>query len=136
MERAAGKVSLSRPVDVTAKRKRPRAKTFIGTSYPRVDIPAKVFGSQSVHPRSAARRHAVWLRGPSASLCRTSRIGVDLAAIRAMPGVVEVVQDGSFLGVVARREEQARPPPTRSSKTAKWDAGAPLFGGKASSITC
>ena len=32
----------------------------------------------------------------------------DLAAIRAMPGVVEVVRDGSFLGVVARREEQAQ----------------------------
>ena len=30
----------------------------------------------------------------------------DLAAIKAMPGVVEVVRDGSFLGVVARRRGQ------------------------------
>ena len=32
---------------------------------------------------------------------------VDEAAVKAMPGVVAVVRDGSFLGVVAEREEQA-----------------------------
>ncbi len=32
---------------------------------------------------------------------------VDEAAVRAMPGVLAVVRDGSFLGVVAAREEQA-----------------------------
>ena len=32
---------------------------------------------------------------------------VDEAAARAMPGVLAVVRDGSFLGVVAEREEQA-----------------------------
>ena len=31
----------------------------------------------------------------------------DEAKVRAMPGVVAVVRDGSFLGVVAEREEQA-----------------------------
>jgi CO/xanthine dehydrogenase Mo-binding subunit len=43
---AAAKVSLSRPVDVTAKRKSPAEQRIIGTSYPRVDIPAKVCGQQ------------------------------------------------------------------------------------------
>jgi nicotinate dehydrogenase subunit B len=47
-----------------------------------------------------------------------------------LPGVVEVVRDGSFLGVVARREEQAQVAADRLAKSAKWDAGAPLFGGK------
>ena len=32
---------------------------------------------------------------------------VDEAAVKAMPGVIAVVRDGSFLGVVAEREEQA-----------------------------
>ena len=31
----------------------------------------------------------------------------DEAQIKAMPGVIAVVRDGSFLGVVAQREEQA-----------------------------
>ena len=31
----------------------------------------------------------------------------DEAAVKAMPGVIAVVRDGSFLGVVAEREEQA-----------------------------
>ena len=31
----------------------------------------------------------------------------DEAKVKAMPGVVAVVRDGSFLGVVAEREEQA-----------------------------
>jgi CO/xanthine dehydrogenase Mo-binding subunit len=46
----------------------------------------------------------------------------DEAKIKAMPGVVTVVRDGSFLGVVAQREEQAiksrwwRSPPRRSGR--------------------
>ena len=32
---------------------------------------------------------------------------VDLDAVRALPGVVEVVRDGTFLGVIALREEQS-----------------------------
>ena len=32
---------------------------------------------------------------------------VDDAKARAMPGVIAVVRDGSFLGVIAEREEQA-----------------------------
>jgi CO/xanthine dehydrogenase Mo-binding subunit len=126
---AAGKVSLSRPVDVTAKRKRPPEQRLIGTSYPRVDIPAKVFGSQVfIHDLRPAGMLFGSVARPPAYAARLA--SVDLAAIRAMPGVVEVVQDGSFLGVVARREEQAQAAANALVKTAKWDAGAPLFGGK------
>ncbi|HEX7267991.1 MAG TPA: molybdopterin cofactor-binding domain-containing protein [Streptosporangiaceae bacterium] len=126
---AAGKVSLSRPVDVTAKRKRPPEQRLIGTSYPRVDIPAKVFGSQVfIHDLRPAGMLFGSVARPPAYAARLA--SVDLAATRAMPGVVEVVQDGSFLGVVARREEQAQAAANALVKTAKWDAGAPLFGGK------
>src|SRR5262249_40354538 len=57
-------------------------------------------------------------------------LSADLAAIRAMPGVVEVARDGSFLGVIARREEQAQAAANRLAKSSQWDMGAPLFGGK------
>src|SRR5262245_6908904 len=126
---AAGKVSLSRPVDVTAKRKPPAQQKIIGTSYPRVDIPAKVFGQQVfIHDLRPAGMLFGSVARPPAYAARLA--SVDLAAIKAMPGVVEVVRDGSFLGVVARREEQAQAAANALAKSAKWDAGAPLFGGK------
>ncbi len=40
----------------------------------------------------------------------------DEAAVKAMPGVVAVVRDGSFLGVVAEREEQAIKARARSAR--------------------
>ena len=126
---AAGKVSLSRPVDVTAKRKSPAEQKIIGTSYPRVDIPAKVFGQQVfIHDLRPANMLFGAVARPPGYAARLA--SADLAAIRAMPGVVEVVRDGSFLGVVARREEQAQAAANALAKSAKWDAGAPLFGGK------
>ena len=40
-----------------------------------------------------------------------------------MPGVIAVVRDGSFLGVVAEREEQAVKAREALAKSAKWTAG-------------
>ena len=51
---------------------------------------------------------------------------VDEAAAKAMPGVVAVVRDGSFLGVVAEREEQAIKARAALIKSAKWTLGPPL----------
>ena len=47
-------------------------------------------------------------------------MGPDLSAIAAMPGVVSVVVDGDFLGVVARREDQARRAAAKARLT--WQA--------------
>ena len=126
---AAAKVSLSRPVDVTAKRKSPAEQRIIGTSYPRTDIPAKVFGEQVfIHDLRPADMLFGAVARPPAYAARL--LSADLAAIKAMPGVVEVVRDGSFLGVVARREEQAQAAADKLAKSATWDNGAPLFAGK------
>jgi nicotinate dehydrogenase subunit B len=126
---AAGQVSLSRPVDLTAKRKAPAEQRIIGTSYPRVDIPAKVFGQQVfIHDLRPEGMLFGAVARPPAYAARL--VSADLAAIKAMPGVVEVVRDGSFLGVMARREEQAQAAANTLAKSAKWDAGAPLFGGQ------
>src|SRR5262245_16070919 len=126
---AAGKVSLSRPVDVTAKRKPPAEQRIIGTSYPRTDIPAKVFAEAVfIHDlRPEAMLFGAVARPPAYA---ARLLSADLAAIKAMPGVVEVVRDGSFLGVVARREEQAQAAAAKLAKAATWDKGAPLFAGK------
>jgi len=127
---AAAKVSLARPVDAAAKRKPAAAQTVIGTSVPRVDLPAKVFGQQVfIHDlRPAGMLFGAIARPPAYA---AQLMDADLAAIRAMPGVVEVVRDGSFLGVIARREEQARAAAAQLARTAKWANGPSLFGGNA-----
>ena len=51
---------------------------------------------------------------------------VDEAAVKAMPGVIAVVRDGSFLGVVAEREEQAIKAREALAKSAKWTLGPEL----------
>ena len=48
------------------------------------------------------------------------------AAARAVPGVVAVVRDGSFLGVVAEREEQAVKARDALIRAAKWSDGSEL----------
>src|SRR5262249_50723873 len=51
---------------------------------------------------------------------------VDDAAAKAVRGVVAVVRDGSFLGVVAEREEQAIKARAELAKSAKWTLGPQL----------
>jgi nicotinate dehydrogenase subunit B len=126
---AATKASLIRPVDANAKRKAVADQTIIGTSVPRVDIPAKVFGQQVfIHDLRPTGMLFGSIARPPAYAARV--VSVDLTAIKAMPGVVEVVHDGSFLGVVAKREEQAQAAAKRLTAIAQWNDGPPLFAGK------
>ena len=46
--------------------------------------------------------------------------GFDEAATRALPGIVAIVRDGSFLGVIAEREEQAIKARAALHDGAKW----------------
>jgi nicotinate dehydrogenase subunit B len=48
----------------------------------------------------------------------------DDSAVRAMPGVVQVVRNGNFIGVVAEREEQAIA--AAQAIEAEWEFGDPL----------
>jgi CO/xanthine dehydrogenase Mo-binding subunit len=53
--------------------------------------------------------------------------GFDEARLKAMlPGVVAVVRDGSFLGVIAEREEQAIKASLVLAESVRWVAGPPL----------
>ena len=51
---------------------------------------------------------------------RAQLASFDESAIKAMPGVVAVVRDGSFLGVAAEREEQAIKAARALRASAKW----------------
>ncbi|HEY4921825.1 MAG TPA: molybdopterin cofactor-binding domain-containing protein [Xanthobacteraceae bacterium] len=113
--------------DATAKfpPKPAQTHTIVGTSVKRFDIPRKVTGGAAYvqDMRPAGMLHGRVVRPPRYG----SRLdSVDDAAAKAMPGVVAVVRDGSFLGVVAAREEQAIAARAALIKSAKWTLGPPL----------
>jgi CO/xanthine dehydrogenase Mo-binding subunit len=80
--------------------------TIVGRSEPRRDIPDKVAGRprfiQDLRP--AGLLHGRVVRPPSRGALLLS---VDETDAWKVPGVVAVVRDGAFLGVVAEREENA-----------------------------
>jgi CO/xanthine dehydrogenase Mo-binding subunit len=98
------------------------AHRLVGTAVKRFDIPNKVTGGaayvQDIRP--AGMLHGRVVRPPRYGSKLES---ADEAAVRAMPGVVAVVRDGSFLGVVAQREEQAIKARAALIKSAKWTLG-------------
>jgi CO/xanthine dehydrogenase Mo-binding subunit len=99
--------------------KTPEQHTLVGAGVRRLDIPAKVTGKPSyvqdmelpgmLHGRIARPP------GPGARLAE-----LDVAEIRAMPGVMAVVRDGNFIGVIAEREEQAIRAQRRIGRSAQW----------------
>lgn len=110
-------------------RTRPSQSTAVGRSIPRVDLLAKLTGGESfIHDlRLDGMLHGRVLR----PFVRTMNgvggatvLHVDDRAVRGMPGLVAIVRNGSFVGVVAEREEQA----IRAAEQLRvtWSASAPL----------
>ncbi|MGH8703422.1 MAG: molybdopterin cofactor-binding domain-containing protein [Burkholderiales bacterium] len=99
--------------------------TVIGTPAHRRDIPAKITGEPIyVHDFDPpGMLHGRIARPPS---YEARLAGIDEAEVRSLPGVVAVVRDGSFLGVVAEREEQAIRALTRLKRMARWEESTVL----------
>ncbi len=93
-------------LDPSAKRKHPSTWKVLGLPVPRVDLPGLVTGhAEFVHTMQVpGMLHGRVVRPPSvgATVAR-----VNGAAVRSMPGVVEVVTKGNFVGVVAEKAWQA-----------------------------
>lgn len=91
--------------------KAPADYAIVGRSVPRVDLPAKLTGAPAyvqdveiagmLHGR-VIRPFVRTMDGVGATV-----VAVDEGAARQVADVVQIVRDGSFLGVVAEREEQA-----------------------------
>jgi len=101
------------------------AHKIVGQSTPRSDIPGKVTGRISYVQDifEAGMVHGRVVRPPRYGSTLES---VDDAAVSKMAGVIKVVRDGSFLGVVAEREEQAIKAREALVKSAKWKLGPEL----------
>lgn len=87
---------------------------YVGRSVARVDIPAKVTGKLSwIHDlRLPGMLHGRVIRPPypgtdSSAPLGYSLISVDESSIAHLRGIVKVVVKHDFIGIVARREEQA-----------------------------
>ena len=97
----------------------PARHRVIGQALPRVDIPAKVTGGPAYVQdlRLPGMLHARVVRPPSYGATLTE---VDANEAKAMPGVLGIVRDGSYLAVVAEHEYQAIVAMRALAKRATW----------------
>ncbi len=99
--------------------------TIVGKPMPRLDIPAKVTGG-SAYVQDMRLPGMVFGRIVRPPGPRDRLEEVDLVLVKGMPGVLAVVRDGNFLGVVASREEQAVEAREALRRSAKWHVAADL----------
>jgi CO/xanthine dehydrogenase Mo-binding subunit len=98
---------------------------IVGQPAGRLDLGAKVTGAPVyVHDLELPEmRHARVVRPPNYA---ARLVSADIEAVQQMSGVVKVVKDGSFLGVVAEREDQAIQAMEALHACAVWE-GEPGF---------
>ncbi|RJT41357.1 xanthine dehydrogenase family protein molybdopterin-binding subunit [Mesorhizobium waimense] len=100
---------------------------YIGTSVPRLDIPAIMTG-QALYiqeRRPDGMVHGAVVRPPT---YKAKLKKVDTSKVGNMPGVLKVVRNGSFLGIIASRQDQAYDASSALAKVAEWDVENDLPG--------
>ncbi len=103
--------------------KAPEAYTIVSRSQDRLDVLSKVTGKPFfIHDLDLPGMvHGRVVRPPNS---RARLSSVDEEAVSGMPGVIQVVRDGSFLAVIAEREEQAVQAMEALRRAATWEFGA------------
>jgi nicotinate dehydrogenase subunit B len=121
----AAKLNLHVEASPNSPLKDPAAYRLMGTSMPRIDIPAKLTGGASFIQdiRLAGMLHARAIRQPSVG---AKLLDFDTGPVERMPGVVKVVREGSYLAVVADKEWQAIKAMRALSAVARWEENANL----------
>ena len=96
----------NRTIGKAAAPKNPADYRVVGQSVRRVELPAKVAGAHVyVHNvRLAGMLHGRVVRPPAAG---AALVSIDETSVQGVLGLVKVVREGDFVGVVAEREEQA-----------------------------
>jgi nicotinate dehydrogenase subunit B len=121
----AEQVSLDRDASCRIAPKPAGARRLAGASAPRIDIPDKVFAAPCfIHDMMLpGLLHGRVLR-PDTPRARLAAF--DEEAVRASAGVVAVVRDGDFLGVVAETEDASAAALERLRAAATWSGGETL----------
>ncbi|WP_366656088.1 molybdopterin cofactor-binding domain-containing protein [Fodinicurvata sp. EGI_FJ10296] len=118
---------LHREISGTATPKTADQHTIVGQSIGRLDIPGMMTGEPTfLHDlRPEGMVHGYIVRPPTYD---ASLVDVDTSAAEGLPGVIAVVRNGSFLGVVAERPEQAISAGEMLNQMAEWNVPANLPG--------
>ena len=121
----AGDVSLDREAMPGAVPKRSTQRTLAGNSVQRVDIPDKVFAHRRfIHDQPLpGMLHGRVLRS---ELSAARLVDLPEDGARAIAGLVAIVRDGNFAGVVSETEDGAEAALKALRKSATWSAGATL----------
>ena len=109
-----GESRLRLVLDMASAVKPAREYRVVGTTQPRLDLPDKATGAPVfVHDvRVEGMLHGSVLRPPYVGVDHgpfvgSSLIGIDRDSIAHLAGIVDVVVEGDFIGIVAEREDQA-----------------------------
>jgi nicotinate dehydrogenase subunit B len=121
----AGDVSLDREATPGATPKLSTRRTLAGSSVQRVDIPDKVFARRRfIHDQPLpGMLHGRVLRSGMSS---AKLVDLPEDGARAIAGLVAIVRDGNFAGVVCETEDGAEAALKALRKSATWSAGATL----------
>jgi CO/xanthine dehydrogenase Mo-binding subunit/aerobic-type carbon monoxide dehydrogenase small subunit (CoxS/CutS family) len=108
-----------------AQPKHPETYKLVGQPATRLDLLPKVTGEPYfIHDLDLPDMvHGRVVRPPSYG---AKLVAVDVEAVAQMPGVLKVVRDGSFLAVIAEREDQAIKAMQRLREEAVWEGGPNL----------
>lgn len=104
-----------------ARPKEPAERRLVGTSMPRIDLKAKAAGAGFIHDIELPGMLHGRVLDPPASGRRLEAF--DEAALKAAFPSVQVVRDGSFVGVIAEREDVAVRAIERARRLATWSEG-------------
>jgi len=115
----AYEVDLHQLVQVKAPTKDRQHHRLVGQPLPRKDLRDKLMGGGFLHDLTLpGMLHARVVRPPAVKA--RLRVCNDIKVL-ALPGVLKVIRDGSFLAVVAQREEQAVKAWRQLSIDTQWD---------------
>lgn len=116
---------LHREATATIATKKPARYRIVGKSVARLDLPAKVTGGAAFVQdiRLAAMLFGRVVRPPTYRAILTD---INQDPVRHMPGVVAIVVNGDFVGVIAEREEQAIAAHKMLIKHTKWSERSEL----------
>ena len=101
------------------------AHAIVGAAIERLDLPGKVFGGACfIHDLELPQMlHGRMLRPPSQGAILRE---LDEAPVRALQGVVDIVRDGAFVGVLAATERTADAAVQKLAACATWREDATL----------
>jgi CO/xanthine dehydrogenase Mo-binding subunit len=110
---------LVREVTTGVTPKRPSEYKLVGKSVPRIDLFAKFTGG-AAFVQDMRLPNMLFGRVVRPPRYGAKLVSVNEASVRQLPGVVTVVRNGNFLGVVAEREEQAISARRALMEAAQW----------------